>query len=165
MAEKKDDSAAAELGAMRIDPALVRELAELLTANELTEIEVEDGDRKIKVAREPAALIAAPATAPPQPTASAPASPAAASPAPSTPEVSGETLKSPMVGTAFLSAEPGAKPFVTVGQAVKAGDTVLIVEAMKVMNPITAPSGGVIKQILIADGHPVEFDQTLMIIG
>ncbi|WP_310468582.1 acetyl-CoA carboxylase biotin carboxyl carrier protein [Sphingomonas sp.] len=163
MADKKDDSRA-DAGAMRIDPALVRELAELLTANELPEIEVEDGDRKIKVAREPAALIAAPAAAPPPSTASAPAA-ASAAPAPSAPEVSGETLKSPMVGTAFLSAEPGAKPFVTVGQAVKAGDTVLIVEAMKVMNPITAPTAGTVKQILIADGHPVEFDQPLMIIG
>ena len=70
-----------------------------------------------------------------------------------------------MVGTAFLSPEPGAKPFVSVGDAVKAGDTLLIVEAMKVMNPITAPSGGVIKQLLISDGQPVEFDQPLAIIG
>ena len=159
----KAPAAEADDGSMRIDAKLVSELAELLTANELTEIEVEDGDRKIKVAREPAALIAAPSAAPPSPAAAPPA--AAAAPAPAAPEISGETLKSPMVGTAFLSAEPGAKPFVTVGQAVKAGDTVLIVEAMKVMNPITAPSGGVVKQILIADGHPVEFDQPLMIIG
>ncbi|MEO5971820.1 MAG: acetyl-CoA carboxylase biotin carboxyl carrier protein, partial [Sphingomicrobium sp.] len=142
--------------------ALVRELATLLTENHLTEIEVEDGDRKIKVAREPAPLIAAPAAAP----AASPSSSAAAAPtAPAAPEVSGETLRSPMVGTAFLSAEPGGKPFVTVGQAVKTGDTLLIVEAMKVMNPITAPNGGVIKQIMIADAHPVEFDQPLMIIG
>jgi len=70
-----------------------------------------------------------------------------------------------MVGTAFLSAEPGAKPFVSVGDSVKAGDTLLIVEAMKVMNPITAPAGGVVKKILIADGQPVEFDQPLIVIG
>jgi acetyl-CoA carboxylase biotin carboxyl carrier protein len=70
-----------------------------------------------------------------------------------------------MVGTAFLSAEPGAKPFVTVGDAVKAGDTLLIVEAMKVMNPITAPAGGVVRKILVGDGQPIEFDQPLIVIG
>jgi acetyl-CoA carboxylase biotin carboxyl carrier protein len=74
-------------------------------------------------------------------------------------------VKSPMVGTAFLSPEPGAKPFIEVGTAVKAGDTLLIVEAMKVMNPITAPEGGVIKKIMISDGQPVEFDQPLVVIG
>ena len=80
-------------------------------------------------------------------------------------DVSGETIKSPIVGTAFLSAEPGAAPFINVGDAVKAGDTLLIIEAMKVMNPITAPSGGVIKKILVADAQPVEFDQPLVVIG
>ena len=79
--------------------------------------------------------------------------------------VSGETVKSPMVGTAFLSAEPGAEPFIAVGKPVKAGDTLLIIEAMKVMNPITAPNGGVVKQIMVADAQPVEFDQPLVIIG
>ena len=79
--------------------------------------------------------------------------------------VTGNTVKSPMVGTAFLSPQPDAKPFIEVGDAVKAGDTLLIVEAMKVMNPITAPEGGVVKKILIADGQPVEFDQPLVIIG
>jgi acetyl-CoA carboxylase biotin carboxyl carrier protein len=80
-------------------------------------------------------------------------------------EVAGHTVKSPMVGTAYLSPEPAAKPFVQVGDAVKAGDTLLIVEAMKVMNPITAPEGGVIKKILVTDAQPVEFDQPLVIIG
>jgi acetyl-CoA carboxylase biotin carboxyl carrier protein len=70
-----------------------------------------------------------------------------------------------MVGTAFLSPEPGAKPFVDVGDPVKAGDTLLIVEAMKVMNPITAPSGGVVKKVFVADAQPVEFDQPLVVIG
>ncbi len=70
-----------------------------------------------------------------------------------------------MVGTAFMSAEPGAAPFVEVGDAVKAGDTLLIVEAMKVMNPITAPTGGVVKKIFVSDAQPVEFDQPLVIIG
>ena len=153
-------------GAMRIDPGLVRELAELLTANTLTEIEVEDGDRRIRVARDPAPVFgtAAPATAPAPAAAAAPQTPAAAAePAPE--EISGEAVKSPIVGTAFLSPEPGSKPFVSTGDAVKAGDTLLIVEAMKVMNPITAPSGGIVKKILISDGQPVEFDQPLIVIG
>ncbi|HET7717616.1 MAG TPA: acetyl-CoA carboxylase biotin carboxyl carrier protein [Bauldia sp.] len=153
---------------MRIDPALVRELAELLTANALTEIEVEDGDRKIKVRRDaPPAHAAAPAPVAAAAPAAHPAAPAAAA-APAAPqeaEIAGETVKSPMVGTAFLSPEPGAKPFVSVGDAVKAGDTLLIVEAMKVMNPITAPSGGIVKKILVGDGQPVEFDQPLVVLG
>ena len=80
-------------------------------------------------------------------------------------EVSGTTIKSPMVGTAFLSPQPDAKPFVEPGDAVKAGDTLLIVEAMKVMNPITAPAGGMVKKLLVSDGQPVEFDQPLVVIG
>ncbi|HEX6072882.1 MAG TPA: biotin/lipoyl-containing protein, partial [Sphingomicrobium sp.] len=75
------------------------------------------------------------------------------------------TIKSPMVGTAYLSPEPGAKPLAAVGDSVKAGDTLLIVEAMKVMNPITAPEGGVVKKIMVADGQPVEFDQPLVVVG
>src|SRR6476620_1531756 len=163
------DAASGDKGAMRIDSKLVRELAALLSENELTEIEVADGDRRIKVSREPAAIIgpapattfaAAPAlTAPPMHGKEDVGAPAAAE------EVSGHTVKSPMVGTAYLSAEPGAKPFIEVGKAVKAGDTLLIVEAMKVMNPITAPAGGVVKKIMVADAQPVEFDQPLLIIG
>ena len=149
---------------MRVDTEMVSKLAELLSANNLTEIEVEDGDRKIKVQRilqfggpqMPAATMA-------QPAAPAPAAAAASAAEPAV--VEGETVRSPMVGTAFLSPEPGAKPFVSVGDAVKAGDTLLIVEAMKVMNPITAPGGGIVKQILIEDGQGVEFDQPLVVIG
>jgi len=146
--------------AMRIDAKLVQELAELLEKNGLTEIEVADGERRIKVGR---SLTSAPAAAP----ALAPTSgkaPPAASPPPAE-EIAGETVKSPMVGTAFLSPEPGADPFIAVGKPVKAGDTLLIIEAMKVMNPITAPSGGVIKKIMVADAQPVEFDQPMVIIG
>ena len=163
MADKKVSGATRDEGAMRIDPSLVRELAELLTANELTEIEVEDGDRKIKVKREPAPMFGAmPATGPAF-QAAAPAS--AAAPATPTEDVAGNSVKSPMVGTAFLSAEPGGEPFIAVGDTVKPGDTLLIVEAMKVMNPITAPSGGVVKKIFVADAQPVEFDQPLVVIG
>jgi acetyl-CoA carboxylase biotin carboxyl carrier protein len=167
MAERSNGQAKSD--SMRIDPALVRELAELLTANELTEIEVEDGDRKIKVSREPAPIFAAaPAAAAGVAAAPPPAAAPAAAPqetAPAADEFTGETVKSPMVGTAFLSSEPGGRPFVAVGDAVKTGDTLLIVEAMKVMNPITAPSGGVVKKIFVADAQPVEFDQPLVIIG
>jgi acetyl-CoA carboxylase biotin carboxyl carrier protein len=163
MADKKDVGSARRDDAMRIDSALVRELAELLTENELTEIEVEDGGRKIKVARFPGSLgfIGNQAYAP-QPTAAAPAAIPAEAPAEAP---AGETVKSPMVGTAFLSPEPGAKPFVIAGQAVKQGDTLLIIEAMKVMNPITAPKGGTVKAIMVADAQPVEFDQPLLVIG
>ena len=172
MAEKKQPAGRAAAGAsasgsMRIDPALVRELAELLTANALTEIEVEDGDRKIKVRRDLAPAIAAPAAPAAFPPAAAPAPAAAAAPAaaPAEEEIAGETVKSPMVGTAFLAGEPGAKPFVTAGQKVKEGETLLIIEAMKVMNPITAPAGGVVRKIMVSDGQPVEFDQPLVIVG
>ena len=156
-------------GDMRIDPSLVRELAQLLTDNELTEIEVQDGERRIKVSREPAMVMGVAPPAMPAP---------AAAPALSAPpmrghedvghkeeDAGGSAVKSPMVGTAFLSPEPGAKPFIAVGGTVKAGDTLLIVEAMKVMNPITAPEGGVVKKLLVSDGQPVEFDQPLVVIG
>ena len=151
--------------AMRVDTRLVRELAELLSENNLTEIEVEDGDRKIKVRRELMAASAPAAQAVPQ-MASAPqltAPPMQAEPPVG--DAEGESVRSPMVGTAFLSPEPGAKPFVKSGDAVNAGDTLLIVEAMKVMNPITAPRGGVIKQLLVEDGQPVEFDQPLVLLA
>jgi acetyl-CoA carboxylase biotin carboxyl carrier protein len=161
MAEPKKGASLKDDSAMRVDAALVQELAELLAANSLTEIEVEDGDRRIRVARH--AAPAAPAFAAAPAAASAPAPTAAAASAPE--EVSGETIKSPMVGTAFLSAEPGAKPFIAVGDAVKAGDTLLIVEAMKVMNPITAPTAGVVKKIFVGDGQPIEFDQPLIVLG
>ncbi len=160
-------------GAMRIDPALVRELAQLLSDNDLTEIEVEDGERRIKVKREAPATIAAASMAPfGQPAAPALSGPPVhakedlpSSAAPLPEEVTGHTVKSPMVGTAYLSAEPSAKPFIAVGDAVKPGDTLLIVEAMKVMNPITAPEGGVVKKIMVTDAQPVEFDQPLVVIG
>ena len=160
MAEPKGPQGSGDDGAMRIDPALVQELAQLLIDNALTEIEVEDGDRRVRVKREPAPAATAPV---PHAPVAAPAAQPAVAEAPE--EVSGFTVKSPMVGTAFMSPEPGAAPFVQAGDAVKAGDTLLIVEAMKVMNPITAPEGGVVKKILVADAQPVEFDQPLVIIG
>jgi acetyl-CoA carboxylase biotin carboxyl carrier protein len=160
MAEPKKGASLQDDSAMRVDAALVQELAELLTANALTEIEVEDGERRIRVARH-----AAPAAGPALAAAPAATAAPAAAPAPAPEEVTGETIKSPMVGTAFLSAEPGAKPFVAPGDTVKTGDTLLIIEAMKVMNTITAPSSGVVKKVLVGDGQPVEFDQPLIVIG
>ena len=149
-------------GAMRIDAKLVQKLAQLLTDNELSEIEVADGPRRIKVRRGFAPVVSAEnAKAAPAAATSATGGLAQSAPA----EITGETIKSPIVGTAFLSPEPGAEPFISVGDPVKAGDTLLIIEAMKVMNPITAPNGGVVKKILVADAQPVEFDQPLAIIG
>ncbi len=152
-----------ENGAMRIDAKLVQELAELLTANGLTEIEVADGERRIKVGRGAVAATAAPLAQAPAPPATGGAAPAATLAIPE--ELAGETVKSPIVGTAFLSPQPGSDPFIRVGDAVKAGETLLIIEAMKVMNPIIAPGGGVVKKIMVADAQPVEFDQPLVIIG
>jgi acetyl-CoA carboxylase biotin carboxyl carrier protein len=148
--------------AMRVDGALLRELAELLSANELTEIEVEDGDRKIRVRREAAPVMTySHAPAPAAPASAAPA-PSEAAPVPASVQI--DAVKSPMVGTAFLSPEPGARPFIAVGQAVKQGDTLMIIEAMKVMNPILAPKAGKVTQILVGDSQPVEFDQPLAVI-
>ena len=151
-------------GGMNIDSKLVRELAELLNETGLTEIEVEDGERKIKVARHAAAVhmaAAAPMAAAP---AASPAVPLAAT-APEPAAVDPNALKSPMVGTCYLSAEPGSPAFIAVGQQVKAGDTLVIIEAMKVMNPITATSAGTIKAILVENAQPVEFDQPLVVIS
>ena len=153
MADNKDGPS------MRVDSALLRELAAMLSANDLTEIEVEDGDRKIKVRRDAAPVMA---YAPPPAAAAPVAAPAAAEAAPAKAAV--DAVKSPMVGTAFLSPEPGAKPFITVGGPIKQGETLMIIEAMKVMNPILAPKTGKITQILIADSQAVEFDQPLVVI-
>ena len=167
MAERK--SAGGRKSGMNIDSKLVRELAELLNETGLTEIEVEDDDRKIRVAR--GGMVASSAPAPVAAPAPAPvaATPAATAPAPAASEAPaddhGDAIKSPMVGTAYLAPEPEAPNFVKVGDSVKEGDTLLIVEAMKVMNPITADKSGTVKAILIDNAQPVEFDQPLVVIG
>jgi acetyl-CoA carboxylase biotin carboxyl carrier protein len=162
MAETKGSSGRS--AAMKIDSKLVRELADMLAETGLTEIEVEDGDRKIRVSRGGgvAPVAAAPVAAAPV---AAPAAPEAAAPAEAPAADLSNAVKSPMVGTAYMSSEPGADPFVKVGDSVKAGDTLLIVEAMKVMNPITAPKDGTIQQMLVENGQPVEYDQPLIVIG
>ena len=149
---------------MNIESAFVRELAELLAQTGLTEIEVEDGERKIRVVRQPApvvASVAAPAVAPAPVTASVAS--VVAAPAEAVAHV--DAVKSPIVGTAYLSAEPGAAPFVRVGKTVSEGDVILIVEAMKVMNQITAPKSGTVQAILVENGQPVEYDQPLVVIA
>jgi acetyl-CoA carboxylase biotin carboxyl carrier protein len=147
---------------VNIDSALVRELAELLAETGLTEIEVEDGERKIKVVRQVAQQIvaaAAPALA------AAPVAAAAAPVAEAAPAAPVDAVKSPMVGTVYLAPEPSAPNFISVGQQVKAGDVLLIVEAMKVMNQINAPKSGTIQAILVDNQQPVEFDQPLVVIA
>lgn len=156
-----DDSA---VTAMTIDRSLVRELAELLAETGLTEIEVEDGKRKIRVARTITAAPVAQSYAAPAAAAPAPVTaPAAAVAAPA--EAHANAVRSPMVGTVYLLPEPGATPFISIGQTVKAGDTILIVEAMKVMNAITAPTSGTITAILVENAQPVEYDQPLVVIS
>ncbi|MBL9071538.1 MAG: acetyl-CoA carboxylase biotin carboxyl carrier protein [Sphingopyxis sp.] len=159
MGDHKDDG-------INIDPAYVRALAELLDDTSLTEIEVEDGDRKVRVARKVSIATApvafAPAPAPVAAPAAAPA--AAAAPAPAADSFA-DAVKSPMVGTVYLSPEPGAPNFAAPGSAVKAGDTILIIEAMKVMNPIVAPAAGTLKAVHVENSQPVEFDQPLFTIG
>ena len=160
-----DRKGSAGKSGMNVDTALVRELAEMLGDTGLTEIEVEDGERKIRVSRGGGVAMAA---APAPVAAPAPAAPTAAAPVPESaaaPEAdTAGAIKSPMVGTVYLASEPGAANFVKVGDSVTEGQTLLIVEAMKVMNPIAAPSSGTVKSVLVENGQPVEFDQPLVIV-
>ena len=154
-------------GAMQVDVKLVRELARMLDATNLTEIEVEDGNRRIRVARKAPAQntsFAAPVAAAPAPVAAAPA-PAAVEAAPVKAGPAAGTIKSPMVGTCYMTPEPEAPAFVKVGESVKAGQTLLIIEAMKVMNPITAVAAGTVQAILVENGQPVEYDQPLIVVA
>ncbi len=148
---------------MQVDPELVRQLAQLLDDTNLTEIEVQDGERRIKVARN--VTVGAAQVAIPAPVAPAPAAPAAAA-APAVEAAADHpgAVKSPMVGTVYLSPEPGAKSFVAPGDKVSAGQTLLIVEAMKVMNAIAAPRAGTVKALLVENGQPVEYDQPLVVV-
>jgi acetyl-CoA carboxylase biotin carboxyl carrier protein len=148
-----------------IDARLVRKLADILTDTGLSEIEVEHGGLKIRVAKQlmaAAVHVAAPAPlAAPAPAASAPAAPA---PAAEPPRRAGEVVKSPMVGTVYMQPSPEAPAFIKVGDTVAAGQTLMIVEAMKTMNPIPAPKGGKIVEILVEDSQPVEFGEPLVVI-
>jgi acetyl-CoA carboxylase biotin carboxyl carrier protein len=147
-------------GSMQVDLKLIRQLAELLNETGLSEIEVEDSDRKVRVAR--GGVASTVSYAAPTPVAAAPV---AAAPAPTvTPADHPGAVKSPMVGTVYLASSPETPAFISVGGSVKEGDTIVIIEAMKVMNPIIAPRGGKVTQILVENGQPVEFDQPLVII-
>jgi acetyl-CoA carboxylase biotin carboxyl carrier protein len=146
-----------------IDTRLVRRLADILKDTGLSEIEVEREGLRIRVARETTVVAAAPAVQyAPAPLA---APPAAAAPAPAAAAPEGEQVKSPMVGTVYLQAQPGSPPFVRVGDTVNEGQTLLIVEAMKTMNPIAATKAGVVKALLVSDGQPVEYGEPLAVIG
>ncbi|MDZ4308731.1 acetyl-CoA carboxylase biotin carboxyl carrier protein [Allopontixanthobacter sp.] len=152
-------SAAGRKPGMNVDTALVRELADMLSETGLTEIEVEDGERKIRVAR---GALAAPMAAPAP--AAAVAAPVLAPAEAALPDHAG-ALRSPMVGTVYLAADPSAPNFVKAGDKVAVGDTLLIVEAMKVMNPITSDRAGTVVEILVDNAQPVEFDQPLVLIA
>jgi acetyl-CoA carboxylase biotin carboxyl carrier protein len=148
---------------LSFDPEALRQLAALLNESGLGEIELEEGDRRLRLAR----AVAQP-TAMMQPMMAAPATPA---PAPA-PQVAAAqdmgvhpgAVKSPMVGVAYLAPEPSAAPFITVGASVEAGQTLLLIEAMKTFNQIKAPRAGTVKQILVTGGQPVEYDEPLVII-
>lgn len=140
---------------LEVDEALVRKLAQLLTETGLTEIEYETGEQRIRVNRHAAAPVAA----------AAPAAPAAATPSAASEGPPAGAVTSPMVGTCYLSSEPGGAPFVKVGDRVSKGQTILIIEAMKVMNPIPAPTAGTVREIAVEDGRPVEYGETLLVIN
>jgi len=145
-----------------IDQQLIRDLAGILNDTNLTEIEVELDDFKVRVSRQPAAVHAVAAPAPVYAAAAPAQAPASAAAAPA--ETSKNAVPSPMVGTAYLAPSPDAKPFIEVGQAVKEGQTLLIIEAMKTMNQIPSPRSGTVKAILVEDSQPVEYGMPLVVI-
>lgn len=140
----------------KIDQDMIRALAELLDETRLTEIEIEHQGLRVRVARQPGAAAAVTHYA----------APAASNPAPAGESTAAHpgAVTSPMVGTVYLAPEPGATPFIAVGDAVETGQTLFIVEAMKTMNPIAAPRSGKVARILVSDGQPVEFGEPLAII-
>ena len=149
---------------MKIDSKAIEKIAELLEKTGTSEIEVKDGDQSIRVSKGGSAVVAAAPvggnihsdpTVPRQPTLDAPDTTAGSHPG---------AVTSPMVGTAYMQGEPGAPAFVSKGDTVKAGDTLVIIEAMKVMNPIKAEKGGTVTQVLVENGQPVEFGDVLMVI-
>lgn len=148
---------------MSLDKTLIRELAELLVEADLTEIEVTESGRSIRVARQVTMVTSAAVAAPAAPVAiAAAAAPAGAgNPAPA---ITGTPVTSPMVGTAYLAPEPGAAAFVKAGDRVSKGQTLLIVEAMKTMNPIPAPRDGVVQKLAVENGQPVEYGEILVVL-
>ncbi|MEM9706412.1 MAG: acetyl-CoA carboxylase biotin carboxyl carrier protein [Pseudomonadota bacterium] len=167
MSDKKKESA-------ELDPAFIREMAMILDENSLTEIEFENDDMKVRVARNISSSAVTTIAAPPPQAAAAPvpapapapqqsAAPAEATPSDNMANHPG-AVPSPMVGTAYLAPSPGADPFVKVGDSVSEGQTLMIVEAMKTMNPIAAPRSGKVSKIIAQDSQPVEFGEPLLIL-
>ena len=144
-----------------VDQQLIRDLAGILNDTNLTEIEVELGDLKVRVSRQAPAVHA---IAAPQPSYAPAAAQTAAAAAPAVVDVSKNAVTSPMVGTAYLAPSPDAKAFIEVGQKVKEGQTLLIIEAMKTMNQIPSPRAGTVTAILFEDGQPVEYGMPLVVI-
>jgi acetyl-CoA carboxylase biotin carboxyl carrier protein len=147
----------------KVDTALIEALAELLQRTGLTEIELAEGDSRIRVVKAPQPMVAQVPTH--LPTATSAATAVSEQAAPQTPpEEHPGAVRAPMVGTVYLTPEPGAQPFVTLGSEVREGQTLLIIEAMKVMNPIRASRSGRIAKLLVANGDPVEYGELLLII-
>jgi len=147
-----------------MDIRKIKKLIELLEESNVYEIEIKEGEEAVRISRGGAPVAVAPqmVAAPAAPQAAAPAAPASSAAPAAAPEIAGHTVNSPMVGTYYKSSAPGAKAFIEVGQKVNAGDTICIVEAMKMMNQIEADKSGTIAAILVEDGEPVEFDQPLV---
>ncbi len=165
--DRKSSKADAPRRSQEVDRTLIRDLAELLNATDLTEIEVEQAGMRVRVSRQLSAAPVSYAVAGPQPAAAPMRSEAVAAPAPVAPADPAKhpgAVTSPMVGTVYVSPKPGDPPFVTLGATVKEGQTLLIIEAMKTMNPLPAPRAGKVTQILVADASPVEYGQVLMVI-
>jgi len=152
-----------------MDLRKLKTLIELVESSGIAELEIQEGEERVRITRASAAMATAPTMMmAPQPMVAAPVAPPPVAAAPAAPEApslpSGHTITSPMVGTFYRAAAPGAKPFVDIGSTVKEGDALCIVEAMKLMNEIEADRSGVIKAILVENGHPVEFGQPLFVI-
>ena len=153
-------------GGFAVDAEAIRALAELLNETGLTEIELEQGSQRVRVSRQAALSLASfPSAGSPAPVMSEPVTSARPASEQAPRRASGTTITSPMVGTVYMSPEPGKPAFVKIGDQVKEGDTLLIVEAMKTMNPISAPRAGTIAEICIADTEPVEFGQALIVLS
>ena len=153
------------MSSIKFDAEAIRVLANILTDTGLTEIEISEKDSRVRVVRAPAQIVAQTAYAP-APAAGAPAAPAAAPAAAAPADLSAHpgAVKSPMVGVAYLSAEPGAAPFVVPGQAVTEGQTLLLIEAMKTYNQIKAPKAGTVSRVLVNSGSPVEYGEVLILL-
>src|SRR4051794_20503239 len=153
------------MSSIQFDPEAIRSLANILRDAGLTEIEIVDADRRIRVVRAPAAAAPAAAPAPAANVTVTTAAPAAPAPAANADEVTpAGAVTSPMVGVAFLTPDPASPPYVTPGQAVTAGQTVMLIEAMKTFNQIKAPRNGTVRSVLVTNGQPVEYGQPLLVI-